>query len=460
MIKTMQMKSVAQPKDDDAPNILGTGKIGQLLLQYSVPAIIATTTQSLYNVIDRVFIGHGVGAMAISGLAVTLPVMNLAAALGAMVGVGSAALVSIRLGEQNKREADSILGNTLVLSLVLSISFTILCFLFLDKLLYCMGASQQTLPYAKQFIQVILLGNVFTHVYFGLNNVMRASGYPAKAMITTLVTVAVNLALAPLFIFAFHWGIRGAATATVCAQCVGSVWAFLHFTRKEHAVRFCRGCFKPKLRIIRDVVSIGLPSFIMLFCASFVAVLVNTRLTRYGGDYAIGAFGIINVVLSLFVMITVGVNMGMQPIAGFNYGAGKLDRAIQTYKLAVCAATCITTFGFLLGEVFPYAVASAFTGDAELIRQSVKGMRIAVLFYPIVGFQMVTSSFFQSIDKARIAILLSLSRQVAFLIPFLIVLPLIWKLNGVWFAGPASDLTASVVTLFVLRAWLHRRAAE
>jgi putative MATE family efflux protein len=460
MINTMQMKSVAQTMDDDAPNILGTGNVGKLLLQYSLPAIIGTAAQSIYNVIDRVFIGHGVGAMAISGLAVTMPIMNLAAALGAMVGVGSAALVSIRLGEQNKREADSILGNTFVLSLALSISFTILCFLFLDKLLFCMGASPQTLPYAKQFIQVILLGNVFTHVYFGLNNVMRASGYPAKAMVTTLVTVAVNLVLAPLFIFAFHWGIRGAATATVCAQGIGSVWAFLHFTRKEHAVRFRRGCFKPKLRIIRDVVSIGLPSFIMLFCASFVAVLVNTRLTRYGGDYAIGAFGIINVVLSLFVMITVGVNMGMQPIAGFNYGAGKMDRAIHTYKLAVCAATCITTFGFLLGEVFPHAVASAFTSDAELIRQSVKGMRIAVLFYPIVGFQMVTSSFFQSIDKARIAILLSLSRQVVFLIPFLIVLPLIWKLNGVWFAGPASDLTASVVTLVVLRAWLRRRAAE
>jgi putative MATE family efflux protein len=459
-INTMQMKNVAQPKEEDAPNVLGTGNVGRLLVQYSVPAIIATTAQSIYNVIDRVFIGHGVGAMAISGLAVTLPIMNLAGALGAMVGVGAAALVSIRLGEQKKREADSILGNTLLLNIALSICFSILCFVFLDKLLFCMGASQQTIPYARQFIQVILLGNVFTHVYLGLNNVMRASGYPAKAMITTLVTVAVNLALAPLFIFAFRWGIRGAALATVCAQCAGTVWAFLHFTRKEHYVRFCRGCFKPRLRIIRDVFAIGLPSFILLFCASFVAVLVNTRLTRYGGDYAIGAFGIINVVLSLFIMITVGVNMGMQPIAGYNYGAGNLGRAIHTYKLAALAATCITTFGFLLGELFPRAVASAFTGDAELIRQSVRGMRFVVIFFPIVGFQMVTCSFFQSIDKARIAILLSLSRQVVILIPFLIVLPLIWNLNGVWFAGPASDLTASVVTLFVLRAWMRKRVAE
>jgi putative MATE family efflux protein len=456
----MQMKNPAPPTDEEAPNALGTGHVGQLLVQYSVPAIVGTAAQSIYNVIDRIFIGHGVGAMAISGLAVTLPIMNLAGALGAMVGVGAAALTSIRLGEQNKREADSILGNTLVLNIVLSIGFSILCFIFLDKLLFCMGASKETLPYAKQFIQVILLGNVFTHVYLGLNNVMRASGYPAKAMITTLVTVAVNLMLAPLFIFAFHWGIRGAAFATVCAQFVGTAWALLHFTRKKHYIRFCRGCFKLEMRIIGGVISIGLPSFIMLFCASFVAVLVNLRLTGYGGDYAIGAFGIINALASLFIMIAVGVNMGMQPIVGYNYGAGNFDRAIHTYKLAVCAAICITTSGFLLGELFPWAVANAFTGDAELIRQTVKGMRFIVLFYPIVGFQMVTSSFFQSIDKARIAILLSLSRQILFLIPFLIVLPIFWGLNGVWIAGPASDLTACAVAFFVLRAWLRKRVAE
>jgi putative MATE family efflux protein len=456
----MRMKNLIRPTDEKVTNVLATGHIGQLLVQYSVPAIIATAVQSIYNIIDRVFIGHGVGAMAISGLAVTLPMMNLAAALGAMVGVGAAALVSIRLGEQKEQEADAILGNTFVLNVVLSILFSILCFIFLDKLLFCMGASPETLPYAKQFIQVILVGNVFTHVYMGLNNVMRASGYPGKAMVTTLLTVAVNLMLAPLFIFAFHWGIRGAALATVCAQMVGATWAILHFTRKQHTLRFQRGCFKPEVRIIRDIFSIGMPSFIMLFCASFVAVLVNLRLTRYGGDYAIGAFGIINTLLSLFIMIVVGVNMGMQPIVGYNFGAGKFDRAIRAYRLAIGAATCITTCGFLLGEIFPRAVASAFTGDADLIGQTVRGMRIAVLLFPIIGFQMVTSSFFQSIGKARIAILLSLSRQILFLIPFLILLPLFWGLNGVWFAGPTSDLTASIVTFLVLRAWLQRRTAK
>jgi putative MATE family efflux protein len=452
----MRMKNLAPPMNVDASDKLATGSIGKLLLQYSIPAIIATSVESIYNIIDRVFIGHGVGAMAISGLAVTFPMMNLAAAFGAMVGVGAAALVSIRLGERNQREANAILGNTLFLNVVISTVFSVVCFIFLDRILLSMGASKQTLPYAKQFIQIILLGNVFTHVYLGLNNVMRASGYPLKAMINTLVTVGVNLALAPLFIFAFRWGIRGAALATVCAQVVGSVWALLHFMRKGHSVRFCAGCFKPELRIIRDIFSIGLPSFIMLFCASFIAVLVNLRLTQYGGDYAIGAYGILTVLAGLFVMITVGLNMGMQPIVGYNFGAAQFDRARRAYRLAVIAATCITTFGFLLGEIFPRALASVFTSDPQLIDQIVTAMRFTFLLFPVIGFQMVTSSFFQSIGKARVAIVLSLSRQVLFLIPFLIVLPLFWGLNGVWAAGPASDLTASVVTFFVLKAQMQK----
>jgi len=454
------MKTLIQPTDEKATDVLATGHIGQLLLQYSIPAIIGTAAQSIYNIIDRVFIGHGVGAMAISGLAVTMPMMNLAGAFGSMVGVGAAASVSIRLGQKNQRAADSILGNAVFLSFSLSIAYSILCFLFLDKILFCMGASQETLPYAKEFMQIILLGNVFTHVYLGLNNVMRASGYPAKAMVTTLVTVGVNLALAPLFIFAFHWGIRGAALATVCAQFVGTVWAFLHFTQKEHLVRFRQGCFRPKLKIIGEIFAIGLPNFMMLFCSTFVVVLMNLRLTRYGGDYSIGAYGIINVLANLFVMTVVGVNQGMQPIAGYNYGAGNFHRAIQTHRLAVGAAMCVTTCGFLLAEIFPRAVASAFTSDAELIGQAVRGMRLAFLMFPVVGFQMVSSSFFQSIGQARISILLSLSRQVLFLIPFLIVLPLFWGLDGAWLAGPASDLTASTVTFFVIRAWIRRRLAE
>jgi putative MATE family efflux protein len=454
-INTMRIEKPSPQMGEKACNILATGNIGRLLVQYSIPAITATAVQSIYNIIDRVFIGHGVGPMAISGLAVTMPMMNLGAAFGALVGAGAAALLSIRLGEGYQREPNLILGNTLFLELVLSTSFTVVCFLFLDNILLGMGASKETLPYAKQFIQIILLGNVFTHVYLGLNSIMRASGYPFKAMITALLTVAINLILAPLFIFVFHWGIRGAALATVCAQFVGTVWAIQHFSRKGHTVRFCRGCFKPDLKIIRSILTIGLPSFVMLFCASAVAVLMNLRLTHYGGDYAIGAFGIINALINLFIMIGMGMNMGMQPIVGYNFGARQFDRAIRAYWLTVAAATCVTTFGFLLGEIFPEAVAGAFTRDPELIRQSIIGMRFILIAFPIVGFQMVTSSFFQAIGKPRISIILALSRQVLLLIPFLIFLPFFWSLTGVWIATPAADITASIVTFFLLKSQLR-----
>ncbi len=324
-----QNHGVMQRREDDSARELATGRIGRLLAQYSVPAIVGTAAASLYNIIDRVFIGHGVGAMAISGLALTLPMMNLAAAFGAMVGTGASALVSIRLGEGKQEETHAILGNTVFLNVLLGILFSILCMVFLDRVLFFMGASRETLPYARQFMQVILLGNVFTHLYLGLNGVMRASGYPRKAMVTTLVTVAVNLVLAPTFIFLFRWGIRGAALATVCAQVAGTVWTVAHFARRGHLVHFRPGCFRPRPRIIRDILSIGMSSFVMLFCASLIAGIQNLRLGQYGGDYAIGAFGIINALASLFVMLVMGVNMGMQPIAGYNFGAGRPGRVAR-----------------------------------------------------------------------------------------------------------------------------------
>lgn len=452
----MQIENDAQPVETHASNALGTASIGRLLAQYSIPAIVGMAAASLYNIIDRVFIGHGVGAMAISGLALTFPVMNLAAAFGALVGAGGATLVSIRLGEGRPREADAILGNTLFLNVILGLCTSILGLVFLDRILFGMGASRETLPYARQFMQIILLGNVFTHLYLGMNNVMRASGYPRKAMITTLLTVGINLVLAPTFIFGLHWGIRGAAFATVCAQAFGTLWNLLHFLRKDSSVRFKRGCFRPRLGIIRGIFAIGMSNFTTLFCASMVAVIYNLRLANYGGDYAIGAFGIINSLAGLFVMVTVGVIMGMQPIAGFNFGARQFDRVTRVFRCAVIAATCVTTCGFLLGEIFPEAVARAFTGDPELVRQAVMGMRLVFAMFPIIGFQMVTSGFFQSIGRAKVSVVLSLSRQVLCLIPFLIVFPLSWGLKGVWIAEPAADLTASLITLVVLRAQFRK----
>ncbi len=455
----MRMNGCAPAVDEDVSGSLDKGSIGKLLVRYSFPAIVATSVTSLYNIIDRVFIGQGVGPMAISGLALTFPLMNLAAALGAMVGVGASALVAIRLGQRRQQDAHAILGNTVFLNLVLGSVFSVVCLAFLDWVLYAMGASKQTLPYAREFMQIILLGNICTHIYLGLNNVIRASGYPHKAMLITLMTVGINVALAPLFIFVFEWGIRGAALATVAAQAAGAVCSALHFTREDSIVRFCPGCFKPDLRIIKDIFSVGMASFAILFCASFVAVTYNLRLGEYAGDFAIGAFGIVNSLTSLAVMVITGLNMGMQPIAGYNFGARKLDRVTHVFRLAVAGATGIATFGFLLGEVFPRVVARAFTSDEELIRQSVLGMRITFAVFPIVGLQVVTTNFFQAIGRAKISILLSLSRQALLLIPCLIVLPLFFGIEGVWLSGPVSDLVASVLALVILKTQFHRSLA-
>jgi len=437
-------------------NELGSAPVGRLLFEYSLPAIIATSAASLYNIIDRIFIGQGVGPLAIAGLALTFPLMNLTAAFGSLVGVGSAAMVSIRLGQQDRRGATLILGNALILNLIIGITVTVILLMFLEPILLAFGASADTLPYAKEFMQVILAGNIFTHLYLGLNNIMRASGYPVKAMTTTLITVGVNLILAPLYIFIFHWGIRGAALATVCAQLTGTVWVLFHFVRSDSFVHFLPGYMRLKAKIIREIFSIGMSNFLMLLCASAVVLIMNLRLEKYGGDLSIGALGIIGAIGNLIAMIVIGLNQGMQPIAGYNFGARKYLRVTGTFNYTVLAATTVATFGFLLAELLPRQIASAFTTDRELINLSTGGMRLYLLMMPVAGFQMVTSSFFQSIGKAGISIFLSLSRQVLFLIPALIILPVFLGLRGVWLSVPSADLISSVLTFFVLRWQLKK----
>lgn len=433
---------------------LGTANVGSLLLHYSIPAIVATVASSVYNIVDRIFIGQGVGPFAISGLALTLPLMNITAAFGAMVGVGASTMVSIRLGQHDRQGATRILGNTVMLNTIISVVVTIISLIFLEPILYGMGASPGTLPYARDFMQIILAGNVFLHLYLGLNNIMRASGYPRKAMIATLLTVAINIALAPLFIFVFKWGIRGAALATVLAQIFGTIWVFFHFMSPSHSIYFLPGYFKLKIKVIREIISIGIANFLMLTVASLVVVIINLGLEKHGGDLAIGAFGIINSIMNLIVFIVIGINQGMQPIAGYNYGAMQYDRVKHVFKLTVIAGTAISTIGFLLGEIFPRQISSLFTSNHELIGLSTNGMRIAVMMFPIVGIQMVTSSFFQSIGKAWISIFLSLSRQVLLLIPLVIILPHYFGLNGVWYSMPLSDLVSSLLTVLVLRKQL------
>jgi putative MATE family efflux protein len=442
--------------EQDTSNILEKGKIGKLLFQYSLPAIVATAVASLYNIIDRIFIGHGVGPLAISGLALTFPFMNLSAAFGSLVGIGASAMVSIKLGEKDRDNAIRTLGNALVLNIIIGILFTVIMLSFLDQILFMFGASKDTLPYAKDFMHIILLGNVFTHIYMGLNNIMRASGYPKESMITTLLTVAINLILAPIFIFKFRWGIKGAAAATVFAQFFGTIWVIIHFSNKKHYVHFMRGYFKPKIKIIQDIFSIGISNFIMFVCSSFVVMFANITLSKYGGDYAIGAFGIIFSIQSLFVMIILGFNQGMQPIAGYNYGARKFERVKKVFEKTIIAGTCVACSGFLVSELFPHFIVSLFTNDSTLINVTSKGMRLIFAMFPLVGFQMVTTNFFQSIGHARVSIILSLSRQIIFLIPALMILPGILSLNGVWLSVPTADILSSTLTFFMLRWQLKK----
>jgi putative MATE family efflux protein len=430
---------------------LGTEKIWKLLVRYSLPAIIGTTATSLYNIIDRIFIGQGVGPLAIAGLALSFPLMNLAAAFGAFIGIGASVMVSIRLGQKDKNGAALFLGNAFILNIIIGSMYSIIMLTFLDDILYIFGASADTLPYARDFMQIILAGNIFTHLYYGLNSIMRSSGYPRKAMNATLITIGINVILAPLLIFGFQWGIRGAAAATVLAQAAGTFVVFLHFLKQHSNVRFIRGCFKLKCRVIEEIISIGSSNFIMLISVSLVIMLVNLGLEKHGGDFAIGAFGIINSISSLFIMIVLGFTQGMQPIAGYNYGARNFHRVINVLKYSLIAGSSITITGFLLMQAVPELLARMFTTSSELIEISAAGMRIYSAMFFVVGFQIVIANYFQALGKARISIFLSLSRQAIVLIPALLILPCFFGLNGVWLSSPFSDLISSLLCFIVLR---------
>lgn len=424
---------------------LGTLPIGKLLTQYAVPAIIAMTASSLYNMVDSIFIGHGVGPLAISGLAITFPLMNLAAAFGSLVGVGASTLVSVKLGQKDYATAQQILGNVVSLNLIIGILFTIITLIFLDPILYFFGASEATLPYARDYMEIILMGNVVTHMYLGLNAVLRSAGHPQKAMIATILTVVINTILDPLFIYGFDMGIQGASIATILAQVISLCWLLKLFSNKEELLHLKKGIYRLHKTLVENIIGIGLAPFFMNLAACFIVILINKGLKLYDGDLAIGAFGIVNRIVFLFVMIVMGLNQGMQPIAGYNFGAQQYHRVNHVMKLTVIAATIVTTTGFLVGELIPELAVSAFTTDHTLIDMAARGLRIVVMFFPIIGFQMVTSNFFQSIGMARKAIILSLSRQVLILIPCLFILPLFWGSKGIWFSMPISDITASLI---------------
>ena len=435
---------------------LGTKPVGRLLMQYALPAIIAMTASSLYNMVDSIFIGQGVGALAISGLAVTFPFMNLSAAFGAGVGIGSSSYLSVKLGQKDYSTALRILGNNVTLNVIVGILFSVISLVFLDPILYFFGASDQTIPYAREYMIIILLGNIVTHLYFGMNAVLRAASKPRQAMYTTIFTVVFNSLLDPLFIYTFDMGICGAAVATILSQAVALAWQVRLFSHKDEMLHFCKGIYGLDKTIVKNILGIGVSPFAMNATACLVAIFVNQRLLEYGGDLAVGAYGIANRVAFIFIMINFGVNQGMQPIAGYNYGAQKYDRLMRVLTLAMIAGTCITTTGFLVAEFIPHICVGLFTSDAALLDRSVHGIRIMMAAMPIVGYQMIVTNFFQSIGKAKISIFLSLSRQLLFLLPLLVVLPPMVGIDGVWMSMPISDTVSALFALVMMVRYMKK----
>lgn len=441
-----------------APVELGTRKIGTLLREYAVPGIIAQTAASLYNMVDSIYIGHipGVGSSAISGLAVSFPLMNLSAAMGTLVGVGAMTLISVLLGQRNYDAAKKILSNVLTLNVIIGVLFSLVTLSFLDPILRFFGASDATLPFARDYMFIILLGNAFTHLYHGFNGLIRSSGHPRTAMGLTLFTVISNAILDPIFIFGLGLGIRGAALATILCQLAALVYTFRFFSDKRSMLHFSRPLFRLDRQIARQSLAIGIGPFLMNVAASLVALFINQQLGRYGGDLAIGAYGIVNRLAMFFVMICMGFNQGLQPIAGYNYGARQYGRVKEIFILTAKWEVLVTTLCFLMAEFIPRTAVSLFTSDPELIDMAARGLRIMNIGFALVGFGMVTGNFFQCLGMVRKSIFLSLSRQLLFLLPLVYTLPLWLQETGVWVSFPISD-ALNVIISAVMIAKLFRK---
>ncbi len=411
---------------------------------------------SLYNMVDSIFIGQGVGAVAISGLAITFPFMNLSAAFGAAIGVGSSTFLSVKLGQRDYEIANRILGNNAMLNIIVGIGFGAICLLFLDPILRFFGASDATLPYAREYMQIILVGNAVTHLYLGQNAVLRAASKPKMAMYITIFTVIFNALLDPLFIYTFQMGIRGAAYATVLAQFVALCWQWRLFSDKEELLHFEYDKFRIEMPIVRNIIGIGISPFAMNACACLVVIFINNSLVSYGGDMAVGAYGIANRIAFVFVMVTMGVCQGMQPIAGYNYGAENYHRMLEVLRLASITGTAVCFVGFLIAMLIPETCARLFTSDPTLIGYSVLALRYMMCTFFFIGAQMVITNFFQSIGKAKISIFLSLSRQLIFLVPLIYILPQYMGLDGVWLSMPVSDIVAAVMAYVMIFMYIKK----
>ena len=435
---------------------LGTKPVGGLLMQYAIPAIIAMTASSLYNIIDRAFIGQIVGPEAIAGLGITFPFMNLSGAFGAAVGVGASTCISVKLGQRDYKTAENLLGNTVTLNLIIGLLFMVVCLVFLDPILRFFGASDATLPYAHQFMTVILLGNMITHMYFGMNAVLRAAGKPRHAMYSVLFTVGMNIVLIIVFVWWFRWGIRGAAMATISAQSMALCWQLWIFSNKKEVLHLKKGIYKLKANLVRNIISIGISPFLMNTTSCIIVIFMNNQFVHYGGDMAVGAYSIANSVVMVFFMFVIGITQGMQPIVGYNYGAEKYDRMLRCLWLAIAYATAILLCGWALSMLFPRQIARIFTTDAELLDLSAKGIRLDMLVFFVVASQAVITNFFQCIGKVRISIFLSLTRQLFMLLPLAYILPKFWGLDGVWYSMPASDFCSFAMTIPILFWYLKK----
>ncbi len=442
--------TMTAPTQISSPNELGSLPIGRLLVQYSLPAIIASLATSLYNIIDSVFIGRGVGAMAITGLAITFPLMNLVVAFCVLVAVGGATISSIFLGQKAPEKASQVVGNVTVFCLIHAVVIMSVGLLFLDPILYFFGATAETIGYARSFMRIILLGTPISYVFLGLNNLMRATGYPRKAMISALLSVAVNIVVAPLLIFIAGWGIAGAALATICGQTSAFIWVLHHFISRKSYIRFTRRGWHVSWTLMRKIYAIGLSPFLMNCCACLVVVFINKALLDTAGadgNLAVGAYGIINRTTMFFVMIIFGITQGMQPILGYNFGAANWPRVKATLMKGIWIATAVSTVGWLLTELIPDTISHMFTTDTVMVQIARDGFRIYFIVYPLVGAQIVIQNYFQSIGKPKLSIFLSLTRQLIFLLPMLWILPPRFGVDGVWAAMSASDFIAFVLAL-------------
>jgi putative MATE family efflux protein len=424
--------------------------VGALLTQYALPAIVAMTASSLYNIIDRAMIGQMVGPEAIAGLGITFPFMNLSAAFGAAVGVGASTCISVKLGQKDYKTAEHLLGNTVTLNLVIGFLFMAVSLIFLDPILRFFGASDVTLPYAREFMIVILLGNMVTHMYFGMNAVLRAAGKPKQAMYATLFTVGMNILLVVAFVWWLRWGIRGAALATVTSQTMALCWQMWMFSDQKELLHLKRGIYKLRSDLVKNIIAIGVSPFLMQTTSCVIVIFMNNQFVRYGGDMAVGAYSIANSMVMVFFMFVMGMTQGMQPIVGYNYGAEKYDRMFRCLWLTIAAATAILLVGWTLSMLFPRQIVRIFTSDPTLIDLSAHGLVLDMLVFFVVGSQAVITNFFQCIGKVKVSIFLSLSRQLLLLLPMAYFFPMIWDLDGVWYSMPTSDFGSFAMTIPLL----------